>query len=131
MLKNIHLYLLILYASTVLSASTNTFCYEFPDFLETNLLFQEYHYMFEDFNIHLDLPSLNIRSFMDALQTYALHTHFLYMFMVIGSTYSFLDLLALTSSQYFILMVYQIIIVSLLIYGCKYLEKKFTFRQIN
>ena len=31
--------------------------------------------MFEDFNIHIDLPSLNTRSFMDVLQTYALHQH--------------------------------------------------------
>ena len=29
--------------------------------------------MFGYFNIHLDLPSLNTRSFMDVLQTYALH----------------------------------------------------------
>ena len=31
--------------------------------------------MFGDFNIHLGLPSLNTRSFMDVLQTYALHQH--------------------------------------------------------
>ena len=56
-------------------ASTNTFCYEFPDFLETTLQFQENLYMFGDFNIHLDLPSLNTRSFLDVLHTYALHQH--------------------------------------------------------
>ena len=39
------------------------------------LQFQEDLYMFGDFNIHLDLPSLNTRSFMDVLQTYALHQH--------------------------------------------------------
>ena len=31
--------------------------------------------MFGDFNTHLDLPSLNTKSFMDVLQTYALHQH--------------------------------------------------------
>ena len=31
--------------------------------------------MFGDFNIHLGLPSLNTRSFMDVLQTYPLHQH--------------------------------------------------------
>ena len=31
--------------------------------------------MFGDFNIHLNLPSLNTRSFMDVLQTYALRQH--------------------------------------------------------
>ena len=31
--------------------------------------------MFGDFNIHLDLPSLHTRSFMDVLQTYTLHQH--------------------------------------------------------
>ena len=39
-------------------ASTNTFFDEFPDFLETVL----------EFSIHLDLPSLNTRSFMDVIQ---------------------------------------------------------------
>ena len=34
--------------------------------------------MFGEFNIHLDLPSLNTRSFMDVLQTYALHQHVLF-----------------------------------------------------
>ena len=48
---------------------------EFPDFLETTLQFQENLYMFGDFNNHLDLPSLNTRSFMDVFQTYALHQH--------------------------------------------------------
>ena len=48
---------------------------ELPDFLETTLQFQEDLCMFEDFNIHLDLPSLNTRSFMNVLQTYALHQH--------------------------------------------------------
>ena len=38
-------------------------------------LLQENLYMFEDFNIYLDLPNLNTRSFMDVLQTYALHQH--------------------------------------------------------
>ena len=56
-------------------ASTNTFFDEFPDFLETTLQFQEDIYMFGDFNIHLDLPCPNTRSFMDVLQTYALHQH--------------------------------------------------------
>ena len=53
--------------------------------------------------------------------------HFLHMFMVIGSTCLLLDLLALTLKQYFLLMVYQITIVSLSICGCKLvqnLEKK-------
>ena len=31
--------------------------------------------MFGDFNIHIDLPSLSTRLFMDVLQTYALHQH--------------------------------------------------------
>ena len=57
------------------AASTNTFFDEFPDFLETTLQFQEDIYMFGDFNIHLDLPCPNTRSFMDVLQTYALHQH--------------------------------------------------------
>ena len=51
-----------------------------------------------------------------------------------GSTCLLLDLLALTSRQYFLLMVYQITIVSLLICGCKSgqdLKKNFTFRPIN
>ena len=54
-------------------ASTNTLFDEFPGFLETTFQFQEDLYMFGEFNIHLDLPSLNTRSFMDVLQTYALH----------------------------------------------------------
>ena len=56
-------------------ASTNTLFDEFPGFLETTFQFQEDLYMFGEFNIHLDLPSLNTRSFMDVLQTYALHQH--------------------------------------------------------
>ena len=57
-------------------ASTNKFVNEFPDFLETTLHFQEDLYMFGgDFSIHLDLPSLNTRSFMDVFQTHALHQH--------------------------------------------------------
>ena len=47
----------------------------FLNFIETTLQFQEDLYMFGDFNIHLDLPSLNIWSFMDVLQTYALQQH--------------------------------------------------------
>ena len=43
--------------------STNNLFYAFPDFLETTLQFQEDLYMFAYFNIHLDLPSLNTRSF--------------------------------------------------------------------
>ena len=56
-------------------ASTNRFFDDFPDFLETTLQFQENLYMFGDFNIHIDLSSLNTRSFIDVLQTYALHRH--------------------------------------------------------
>ena len=56
-------------------ASTNTLFDEFPGFLETTFQFQEDLYMFGEFNIHLDLSSLNTRSFMDVLQTYALHQH--------------------------------------------------------
>ena len=57
--------------------------------------------MFGDFNVHLDLPSLNAKSFMYVLQTHALHQqfHVLLMFMVIGSTYLLIHLLALTSRQ--------------------------------
>ena len=60
--------------------------------------------------------------------------HFLHMFMVIGLTCLLLDLLALTSMQYFLLMVYQITIVSLLVYGYKSgqdLDKIITFRSIS
>ena len=57
------------------SCKHNTFFDEFPDILETTLQFQEDIYMFGDFNIHLDLPCPNTRSFMDVLQTYALHQH--------------------------------------------------------
>ena len=56
--------------------STNTFFYEFPDFLEITLQFQDL-YMFGDFNIHLDLPSLNARSFLDVLQTCITSTRFI------------------------------------------------------
>ena len=49
-------------------ATTNTLFDEFPGFFETTLQFQENLYMFSEFNIHLDLPSLNTRSFMDVLQ---------------------------------------------------------------
>ena len=45
--------------------------------------------------------------------------HFLHMFLVNGSTCLLLDLLALTPMQYFLLIVYQINVVSLLICGCK------------
>ena len=55
--------------------STNNLFDEFPDFLKTTLQFQEALYMLGYFNIHLDLPSLNTRSFMDVLQTYALPQH--------------------------------------------------------
>ena len=69
----------------------------FPDFHETTLQFQEDLYMFGDVNIHLDLPA----------------------FMAIDSTCVLLDLLALTSRQYFLHVVYQITSVSLLICGYK------------
>ena len=55
--------------------STNAFIDDFPDFLETTLQFQENLYMFGDFNIHLYLPTLNTRFFIDILQTYALYQH--------------------------------------------------------
>ena len=48
---------------------------EFPRFLETTLQFQEDVYVFGDFNIHLGLPSLNTRSFLDVIQIYALDQH--------------------------------------------------------
>ena len=50
---------------------------EFPDFFETTLQFQEDLYIFGDFNVQLDL-SLNTRSFMNVLQTHALHQNVLF-----------------------------------------------------
>ena len=48
---------------------------EFPNFLENTLQFQDEHYIFGDFNIHLDKPSVNTRSFLDILDTFSLHQH--------------------------------------------------------
>ena len=50
----------------------------------------------------------------------------LHMFMVIGSTCLLLDLLAVTSRQYFLLMIYHITIVLLLICVCKFGQEKNT-----
>ena len=57
--------------------------------------------------------------------------HFLLMFLIIGSTCLLLELLALTSRQYFLLMVYQITFVSLLICSYKQYKLFFLFRPIN
>ena len=48
---------------------------EFPNFLENTLQFQDELYIFGDFNIHLDKPSVNTRSFLDILDTFSLHKH--------------------------------------------------------
>ena len=48
---------------------------EFPNFLENTLQFQDELYIFGDFNIHLDKPSVNTRSFLDILDTFSLHQH--------------------------------------------------------
>ena len=37
--------------------------------------FQDELYIFGDFNIHLDKPSVNTRSFLDILDTFSLHQH--------------------------------------------------------
>ena len=52
-------------------ASTTKFVDEFPDFL--TIPRRPLHVWWR--YIHLDLPSLNTRSFMDVPQTYALHQH--------------------------------------------------------
>ena len=60
--------------------------------------------------------------------------HFLLIFMVIGATCLLLNLIAITSRQYFLLIVCQIIIMSLLICGYNSrqdLEKCTTFRPID
>ena len=51
------------------------FIEEFPNFLENTLQFQDELYIFGDFNIHLDKPSVNTRSFLDILDTFSLHQH--------------------------------------------------------
>ena len=48
---------------------------EFQNFLENTLHFQDELYIFGDFNIHLDKPSVNTRSFLDILDTFSLHQH--------------------------------------------------------
>ena len=48
---------------------------EFPNFLENTLQFLDELYIFGDFNIHLDKPSVNTRSFLDILDTFSLHQH--------------------------------------------------------
>ena len=53
----------------------NMFFDEFPNFLENTLQFQDELYIFGDFNIHLDKPSVNTRSFLDILDTFSLHQH--------------------------------------------------------
>ena len=53
----------------------NMFFDEFPNFLENTLQFQDELYIFGNFNIHLDKPSVNTRSFLDILDTFSLHQH--------------------------------------------------------
>ena len=53
----------------------NMFFDEFPNFLENTLQFQDELYIFGDFNIHLDKPSVNTTSFLDILDTFSLHQH--------------------------------------------------------
>ena len=53
----------------------NMFFDEFPNFLENTLQFQDELYIFGDFNIHLDKPRVNNRSFLDILDTFSLHQH--------------------------------------------------------
>ncbi|MEG7521478.1 MAG: hypothetical protein M3H12_00015, partial [Chromatiales bacterium] len=48
---------------------------EFQDFLETTLQLRDELYILGDFNIHVDLPNINTRLFMDALQTFDLQQH--------------------------------------------------------
>ena len=52
-----------------------TFFDEFPNFLENILQFQDELYIFGDFNIHLDKPNVNTRSFLDILNTFSLQQH--------------------------------------------------------
>ena len=111
----------MLYAFTDLLQAQPIFFMNLPDFLETTLRFQEDLHMFGNFNIHLDLPSLNTRSFMDVLQTYALHQHVSFPTHVHGLWF---DLFITRSTcinikAIFPTDVYQIIIVSLLICGYK------------
>ena len=54
---------------------TTMFFDEFQNFLENTLHFQDELYIFGDFNIHLDKPSVNTRSFLDILDTFSLHQH--------------------------------------------------------
>ena len=109
-------------------ASTNTFFYECPDFFETTLQFQEHLCMFGDFNIHLDLPSLNTRSWMSFKHIITSTRFFSYSCSLARLVLQ--NLLALTSRQYFQLMVYQITIVSLLICGYK-LDQNFDKNDEN
>ena len=51
-------------------ANISMFFDEFPNFLENTLQFQDELYIFGDFNIHLDKPSVNTRSFLDILDTF-------------------------------------------------------------
>ena len=48
---------------------------EFHNFLENTLHFQDELYIFGDFSIHLDKPSVNTWSFLDILDTFSLHQH--------------------------------------------------------
>ena len=129
--------MLILCASTILLQTQIYFFYTFPDFVETTLQFQEDLYIFGDFNIHLDLPSLNITSFMDVLQTYALRQHVSFPIHFHGH---WLDLFITRSTCNNIKAIfptdglYQIAIVLLLVCGYKSgqdLDFLFTFGPIN
>ena len=48
---------------------------EFPNFFENTLQFQDELYIFGNFNIHLDKPRVNTRSFLDILDSFSLHQH--------------------------------------------------------
>ena len=54
---------------------TTMFFDEFQNVLENTLHFQDELYIFGDFNIHLDKPSVNNRSFFDILDTFSLQQH--------------------------------------------------------
>ena len=48
---------------------------EFPNLHDNTLLFQDELDIFGDFNIHLDNPSVNNRSFLDILDNFSFHQH--------------------------------------------------------
>ena len=54
---------------------TTMFFDEFQNFLENTLHFQDELYIFGNFNIHLDKPSVDTRYFLDILDTFFLHQH--------------------------------------------------------